>query len=418
MAGRNLGEAFVVISPDTSSFLGELIGKVKAAVSGVKAEVKVTADATSLTALQARIAALTASLSKMRADADTTAAQAKIAALQVRAMSLDKTLRGLKADVDSSALLAAEARMLGLEAATEKLGTTAKKTGAAGTPVITGGWWGGQIAGIGAWHIILDGVIEGLIVLVGASAAAAAGIAAMSESAYDVGVRLHSVQVVSGALGQDIPPLTGKFDALMTAMAPRTIEAFGGGLNLINSQAGGLLKTMEPVVNLFDTWIAKIDLYAASQKNLSGIVTAGTGYLEQLGHIIGILAQALSDLLTKEPGIATFLLYLIGFAAGALRAFAALPGPIVALTLGLHGLYLWSRVLVIGPIVAFAKAIGLLSAESAGAVLRNATKFSTILRNSWRTTRWDGWPTRRSPSGSWRTNPARPATTPRNCSTP
>ena len=41
MAGRNLGEAFVVISPDTSSFLGELIGKVKAAVSGVKAEVKV-----------------------------------------------------------------------------------------------------------------------------------------------------------------------------------------------------------------------------------------------------------------------------------------------------------------------------------------------------------------------------------------
>ena len=156
----------------------------------------------------------------MRADADTTAAQAKIAAFQVRAMSLDKTLRGLKADVDSSALLAAEARMLGLEAATEKLGTTAKKTGAAGTPVITGGWWGGQVMGIGAWHIILDGVIEGLIVLVALRRLPRRGSRPCRRARMTWASGCTPSRWCPGRSG-GIPPLTGKLDALMTAMAPR-----------------------------------------------------------------------------------------------------------------------------------------------------------------------------------------------------
>ena len=501
MAGRNLGDAFVVISPETSTFLAELTTKVKAAVSQVKPEVKVGADTkpaeAAMAALLARVKTLAATLAGMRADVDTKAEEAKIARMQAQAMMLDKTLRNMKADVDSAGIMSAEARMLGLEAATEKtysaavaarfaldklavtgpahpitakldlaaantalaafgktteassarlrildgslvktgmdaadmaqrlrsgnaalaiMGGQAAKTAtqvmdgrnaiaglaasgqgatramqnmAAATAIMSGesmrfamqargmgsavrsvvpaindtesawaklqgwafkgggGFWGlgGAIGGVKLWHVALDGVIEAIIAVSGAVIAATAGIAAMSESAYDVGVRLHSVQVVSGALGQDIPPLTGKFDALMTAMAPRTIEAFGGGLALINSQSGGLLKVMEPVVNLFDTWIAKIDIWVAHQASFAGAVTHGTEYLAQFGQIIGQITEAIHNLLSKDPGIAHYLLDILVAASKLLDAFTKLPGPIVELTIGLHGLYVWAAVL-------------------------------------------------------------------------
>src|SRR5690348_16858656 len=166
----------------------------------------------------------------------------------------------------------------------------------------------------------------------------------------------------------------------MKAMAPRTIEAFGGGFQLIQSQAGNILKRMEPVVNLFDTWIAKIDIWAAHQRDFGTIIQAGREFLEQLGKAVGILADAITNLLQKDPGIAHFLLDFLQGALLLLDAFSKLPAPIVEATLAIHGAYLWLKLLVAVPLLSFAKSLGILSAaqlEAAGSALKfqNIVKF-------------------------------------------
>jgi len=307
---------------------------------------------------------------------------AAIEASRARIKSLEQEKIDLTANIDVGALLGAERRMLGLEAATSKMADTterATKAGGAFQGVWTGGWLRGAILGIGIWHIALDALLEAIIVVTAASAALAAGVAAMSESARNLGTHMKGVQVASSALGVDIPPLTGKFDDLMTAMAPRTIEAFGGGLELIKSQAGGILARMEPVVNLFDTWIAKIDIWAAHERDFGTIINAGREFLEQLGKAVGILADAITNLLEKDPGIAHFLLDFLQGALLLLDAFSKLPAPIVEATLAIHGAYLWLKLLVAVPLLSFAKSLGILSAaqlEAAGSAL----KFQNILK--------------------------------------
>jgi len=487
--GRNLGRAFVSISPDVSNFLTELTAKVKAAVSGYKAPevtVPVAADTkpaeTQMAALLARMKTAAARIEQLRIDADTKPAEAKAAALaakmqllirqvstmvvkadttqldariaaetarlatlrqqmsdlqlnlddaqaaariaelnkQVRDLSarmedltadvdieaaltklyaMESELRVLKSDarsveisaryesllaaitaseakiaelkreaadvrlggIDPVKLAAATAGVAALEASMAKLNATGKVTGAA---ILTGGgFWGlgGQIMGIGTWHVVLDGIIEAVIALAGALIAFAAGAAAVAEPARNIATHLNGVLTTSSALGVVVGPLTGKFDALSEAMAPRAIEMFGGAMDIVRSQSGALLSTMEPVVNLFDTWIAQIDIWAGRQRSFGGLVTAGTGYLAQFGSILGHLTEAIANLLTKEPGIAGMLLGLVDGAVRVIDAFSRLPAPIIEATLAIHGLYLWTKVLVIAPVLGMAKALGILS---------------------------------------------------------
>jgi hypothetical protein len=235
----------------------------------------------------------------------------------------------------------------GLAAASASFGAGAMWTGRWGgaltatIPII-----GTTVRSMAGWHIILDLVIEGLIAVGLAAAAAAAGIAAAAPAAHNLFDWLQSVHTVSTALGQVISPMTGQFQALAKAMAPQVIEAYGGALNALTGKTGGLAQVAARVVTLFDDWIAKIDLWAQSQGGFTKLLQSGIGYLSQFAGIVANVVKAIAMLLTKDPGIARFLLDFIAGVSKLLVAFASLPGPIVTAVLALHGLYLWSSVLL------------------------------------------------------------------------
>lgn len=351
-------------------------------LNSLRADVDINKALNRLYAIDAELKVLNDDARNIEFLAKTAAINAEIEQVRVHIRSLSQEKIDLAANVDLKGLLGAEAAILGMEAAVEKLGGSTKGATAAAAGfkgIWTGGWINGAILGIGIWHIALDALLEAIIIVTAASAALAAGIVAMSEPAKNVATQLKAVQTASSSLGQNIQPLTGKLDDLMKAMAPRTIEAFGGGLQLISTQSGNVLKRMEPVVNLFDTWIAKIDIWSAHQRDFGAIINSGREFLEQLGKAVGILGDAISNLLQKDPGIAHFLLDFIQGALGLLDVFSKLPAPIVTATLAIHGAYIWLKLLVAVPILSFAKSLGILS-EAQLAAAGSALKFQNIVK--------------------------------------
>ena len=205
--------------------------------------------------------------------------------------------------------------------------------------------WLTKIGGVAGWHIVTDLVIEGLISIGTAAIAAAAGLAVMGPTMGNINDHLQAVNSVSKALGQNIPPISGKFQALAKAMAPQTIELYGAGINIVNTALNRMGPGASNVVNLFDTWAAKTVNWIQTQNTFGQIMKTGTGYLSQFGTLLGTLGQALGNLLTKDPGIARYLIDILQGVALLIRGFSDLPAPIVEATLAIHGLYLWVRVL-------------------------------------------------------------------------
>jgi len=304
--------------------------------------------------LRDRAADLDAVLAKAKIElAGEPAAEVKLARLELMAEKLKVTLADLSIGGDPVKLAAAAAAVATLSGGLRGLTPAIAETEGAWARLQGwafkggGGLWGlgSAIGGVKLWHVVLDGVIEAIIAVTGAAIAATAGAAALGETAKDVATRLNAVRTVNAALGTEIPPMTGKFDDLVKAMAPRGIEIFGGALNIVNSQSKNLRGVLEPVVDLFDKWVAQIDIWVTHQQTFAGAVTHGTTYLAQFGQIVGQITEAIHNLLSKDPGIAHYLLQILVVASGLLDAFTKLPKPIVELTIGLHGLYIWAAVL-------------------------------------------------------------------------
>lgn len=222
-----------------------------------------------------------------------------------------------------------------------------------------GGGWGMMIGGVGAWHLALDAAIEATIAFGLALAAATAGGLVMAETTKNISQHLQAVDTVAGALGQNIPPLTGKLDALAHAMAPQTIEIYGAGLRLVTQESGLLRQAASPVVTLFDNWAAKILIWAQNQTQFGKLIHSGVGYLSQLGNIVGTVGQIFGNLLHDDPGIAHYLLDIVQAIFDVVKAFTLLPGPIVAGVLALHGMYIWGKVLAAGMIYLGQQTVGL-----------------------------------------------------------
>ena len=146
---------------------------------------------------------------------------------------------------------------------------------------------------------------------------------------------------VTEALGESIPPLTGGFDNLARAMAPQTIEAFGGAMDLVNGKTGLFGQAVTKVVPLLDNWIARIDLWGVAQGETGKILSSGVGYLTQFADIIGNVVSAIGNLLSKDPQIAHFVLDLVNGLALLIKGFSDLPAPVVEAVLALHGIYVW-----------------------------------------------------------------------------
>lgn len=247
-------------------------------------------------------------------------------------------------------------------------GVTAAAGGAGRAVGGMGGILGGTIGGIGLFHLALDLSLEALIAVTAAAAAAATGIAAMTPAAKDIYTHLQAVQTVNSALGTQITPLTGQFQALGQAMAPQVIEAYGGALLLVSRNTGIFGRVGAQVVTMFDDWIAKLNIWAAAQKSTGGILQAGVGFLSQFGHIVDQLGMAFVNLMKSDPGTAHMLLDILGAGAGLLNVISKLPAPVLEAGLAIHSLYLYGS--VVGGVLA--KIPGPL-----GAIGRAAAKLST-----------------------------------------
>jgi hypothetical protein len=222
-----------------------------------------------------------------------------------------------------------------------------------------GGILGGTIGGVGLWHVALDGIMETLLSVGGAMIAAGAGISVMVKTATDLFTNLTSTNDVSLALGQSLPPLTGQFNALSKAMAPQTIEFYGGALNLVNQKTGAYADAAKTVVNMFDDWIAKLDIWSSKQGGINGLMNASIGFLGQWVHVMASLGGAIDHLVKDDPGTAHFLLDILGAGAKLLDVVSQLPGPIVKIGLGMHSMYVWGSVLG-GLLVNMSRGFGLM----------------------------------------------------------
>jgi hypothetical protein len=365
---------------------------VEVATASIRAVIPVTADTTTaaakLAALQKLSAEIRATLGAMAAKVDDTTAASKINGMLVRAGLLDRTLRGLSARVDTAGfeggMLRATRDANALVTAMTKLKTEADKPLAGGGFLATflkgpgGGAFGlgGTIGLVGTWHVLIDALAEGLIILSTSLLALGAAAAAVYPSVDQLGISLKATLDASTALGTDAGPLAGKLDALQKAMAPQVIEAYGGALALVTGQAGALNKAVPEVVGLFDTWIAKMDIWVGTQQQAGGLLHTGTGFLIQFGHVLGSVGQAIDNLITKDPGVAHFLLDIVGATAGLLNLLTRLPRWLVEAAIGLHGMWVWANVLgfalgkMLGPVtglVTWVAKFGTAGTEAAGA---------------------------------------------------
>ena len=248
------------------------------------------------------------------------------------------------------------------------------------------GWWGlltkevtlwGGVLGdahligmVQLWHIALDGLFESAVALGEGLAALSVGIAAMTPAAEDIYTHLQSVDTVSKALRVSIPPLTGNFQALARSMAPQTVEAFGGALNLLNSEGSTTAKVAEQVVTGLDDWIAKLDIWKESQASTGALLQNGVGFLHQFEQMLDNVGIAIDNLMKADPGTAHYLMDLVVGFTKVLDVITEIPAPILQAALALHSFMLWGGLLFTGltklltPIRAVAAGLGGLGAAS------------------------------------------------------
>ena len=225
------------------------------------------------------------------------------------------------------------------------------------------GAWGGHLAytipilgtvihTVALFHIAADGIVEALISLSLAALAVTPALLVMANVGQDLVTHFTAVHDVTESLGQPISVLTGGFDDLARAMAPQVIEAFGGAMNTVAGKTGLFGEAVNKVVPLLDTFIAKIDLWMNAQSATGKILSSGIGYLIQFADIIGNVVSAIGLLLSKDPGIAHYVLDIVNAIALLIKGFTSLPGPVVQAVLVLHGVYVWATLMaVVIPIV-------------------------------------------------------------------
>jgi hypothetical protein len=280
---------------------------------------------------------------------------ARLTALQLQSDKLKATLADLSIGGDPMRLAEANLEIQRMAVSTEKLKSDVDTAGQS-VGILTG-WlsrfaaanqkigWNAMIGGVQGWHILLDAAIEAVIILTGSVLALGAAFAVAYPAIDQMGIFLKASNSVMTAMHQNVGALTDQLGTLHKQMGPMVIEAYGGLLEIARKNMDVFGQSGARVVTMFDDWIARIDIWSKSQGNFGGLLKAGEGYLAQLGKAIGIIAMAIDNLLTKDPGIAHWLLDMIQGIAVLFLWFSKLPKPIVEVVLAGHGLYLWASVM-------------------------------------------------------------------------
>jgi hypothetical protein len=122
MPGRVLGDAIVVISPDSTGFRQLADAQLRKQMAGLKTNVTLGVDAkevnAALSGVQTRLKALSSQLTDLRFNADTKQFEAKVAALQAKLAALTKQAIAISMSADTSKLdaqiVAEQAKLAGL----------------------------------------------------------------------------------------------------------------------------------------------------------------------------------------------------------------------------------------------------------------------------------------------------------------
>ena len=323
-----------------------------------------TAD---LISLQAKAKALATILTGMRVTADSSSATATIAKLQAQLAALTSKINDIKIGIDVEGFERAEAELIALRTAAGKFAGSVGEvdTAVARNTAYVGRWGLGLLtarvslfagaAAVSGWHLALDAVIETLAVVIPALVTAAAGLGAFAVAASDSARQVYStvtaIHVVGDAFNATIPPMTGKLEALHDQVRPMVWELYGDAINVVHTKTGLFNQLALQTGSILDRLAARFTvLITKSGPGLTAFLTAGKRDLDQFGRIALSLGDALGKLIeiTQKTHIAEYLLEIVGAAAKLFDMLTKLPIPLLAVVVGLHGLYLWGGLAVTG----------------------------------------------------------------------
>jgi hypothetical protein len=393
--------ADIPIGADDTKMLATIAGlqgKI-AALADRLSDLQLNADSTALTAkiaaIQAQQVRLAASLEKMEADVDIQAALAQLAALKAQEDLLTKDAENIRLGISTEGLGTTEAQLLGLEATAKSLSATLTETAAksaalaaaeAGLSSVnrdlakaqsdtTAGMasfqrgTGGMVAGlltarvalfggvtaVTGFHIAFDALIEAAAVIVPALSTAAAGLGAFavagSDSAREVYQMVTSIHTVGDAMNATIPPMTGKLEALHDQVRPEVWQLYGDAIDVVHTKTGLFNNLATQTGGVLDTLAARFTvLITNSGPGLAAFLDAGKRDLAEFGQIALSLGDAFDKLIkiTQETHIADYLLDIVAAGAKLLDMITKLPTPLLAVVVGLHGLYLWGGLATTG----------------------------------------------------------------------
>jgi hypothetical protein len=380
-----------------------------------------------ITGLQVQIEKLSARLENLDAEVDIQHALAQIAALKAELDLLVAKREEVRVGISADGLASFEAQLLSIEAATSKFreslagealtGLAASRaavaagdglakldtvtrtatSSAAGFTRGIRGWGLGLLTAtvplyagataVSGFHLALDAIVELLAVAVPALTAAAAGLGAFaiaaSDSARQVYQMVTSIHTVGDAMDATIPPMTGKLEALHDQVRPQVWQVYGDAIDVVHTKTGLFNQLAVQTGSLLDTWAAKITV----------LVTSGTGGLENFlkagerdAAEFGRIGQSLGDVfgklieITTKTHIAEDLLAIVGAAARLVDMVSRLPIPLLAVVVGLHGLWLWGGLAttgIVNLVGAFAR-----MAASVGGVKLAGTALGDLSKNS------------------------------------
>lgn len=249
-----------------------------------------------------------------------------------------------------------------------------------------------MIGSIQLWHIALDAVLETTVALAEATIAltetaflAAPGI----ESIY---VHLKSVNEVSKALNQNIPPFNGHLAEMAHQFASLDITALGGLQNLFAGGGGAMQRTATEVGVGINDVIAKLDLWNAAQEHTGKLAADGAQVLHQLAGVVGELFIALNNFAKSDPGTVHYLLDVLEIGAKLVEAISEIPAPILKTVIAIHSFILWGGLLttllskmvpgfVVTQVKALATSLGLLGTAAKEAAAVQAIPLVDLRRN-------------------------------------
>jgi hypothetical protein len=320
------------------------------------AHVDVSGDAEKqLALLQVQLITLSAKAHDIKLGITDAAGLVAIAAIQKALQGVASHVATLTVGTDTTKISDAVAQVRDLS--DQMVALTAKTNIAAGAARNFGGWLGfigakiplfggigpAIITQIAAWHLLTDVVIDFIAVLLPATIALGAFIAAGIGTAQDIFKQMSNVNTVTTATNKALYPMTARLRSLADAVQPQVYQLFGEFLNVVNSRAGTFTQLAKAAGTVMDQLAARTAI-AIESGGMQVFLHNATQDLAKLGDIVGNIFGTVGNLLKAMPGYAQVLLNIVdqtskgleavtgsGFAQGVIKVGLAFHGAAVYL---------------------------------------------------------------------------------------